>query len=82
MVLGEPFGSSLEDSIIMLLTLALVNSFVTREGYFIGVSLVLMTGLMFVTQEGYLIVISLVLPLGSPLEFPNPWDELGFCFDL
>ena len=71
MVLGSPVGYPFEDSISMLLGLALDNYSVTWEGYLVGVSLGTLDGLMIGTGKGYLVGLSLGLPLGYPLESLN-----------
>ena len=89
MVLGAPFGSTLEKSIRILLGLVLGNYFGIWEGSLVGVSLGPPDGLIIGTVEGSLVGLSLRLTLGSPLEYPNTGDKipdtlmsasLGLCF--
>ena len=77
MVLGAPVGYPLGYSINMLLVLELENAFDTWEGSLVGVSLVVLYGLMIGTGEGYVVGLSLVIPLGYPLESPNTGAELS-----
>ena len=35
-----------------------------------------LVGLMIVTGEGYFVGLSLVLPLGYPLQYTNPGDDM------
>ena len=72
MMMVAPIGYPLEDSISILLGLALGNYFDAWEGYFVGFSLVSLAELVIGDVEVYLVGLSLVLPLGSPLESPNP----------
>ena len=60
----------------MLLVLELDNSFVTREGYLVGVSLGTLDGSMIFTGEGSLVGLLMGLPLGSPIESPNTGSDL------
>ena len=80
MVLGASVRSPLGYSITMLIGLSLDNSFDTREGSLVGVSLGTMDVLVIGTVEGSLVGLSLKLPLGSPIESLNPVDVLGYLF--
>ena len=61
MVLGEPVVSPLEDSIVILLGLALGTYFIKLERCLVGVSLGTIGGLMIGTREVSLIGLSLGL---------------------
>ena len=75
MILVSTVGYPIEGSIIIFLGLALGNSFGTWEGYFIGVSLGALGVSMIDTGEGYLVGLSLGLPIGTPIEYQNPWHS-------
>ena len=75
--MGSPVGSQLENPVSILLGLALGNSFVTWEGYLVGVSLDTLVGLVIGTGEGSLVYLSLGIPLRYQLESPNPGDDLS-----
>ena len=71
MVLVAPVVSPLENSISMLLGLALVISFGSWEVSFIGVSLGTLVVLMNVTGKGFFFGLKLGLRLGLSPESPN-----------
>ena len=76
MVLVDPFGYPLRDSIDMFLGLALFNYFEALEVALVGVLIGAMFVLMIGTGERSLVDSSLGLPIVSPPESPNHGDVL------
>ena len=80
MVIGELVGYQLEDSISVLIFLALGTYCGTWEVYLVIVSLGTLYVLIIGAVEGYLVGLTLVLTLGSPLESPNTIAVIGYLF--